>query len=371
MKALRMNPKNIWIILLSATVMVGCKVGSIGEYFTPAENNSSCADTQSSLHLTAEPIVSIDVLTPCSYPGQPACLSTDEFKASDSSEQSSEVKSDVDPASMQSIETGFSSHTPIFVRLSGSDDQGDGTAAAPFATPQKAFELAYSSVGDFVLDIGEGDYQGVNLGIAAANEWPKRIAIRGAGAGAGVTKLGGIHAVGEHAKRSDKIPTSGRNITIISNNSIQLGPIDARGGKACCNKNEPSATPGTVELLGVVAGTINVEGGRGPINGSLTPSDGGTITAVYSSLGDLLANGVNDNGDGIISNGGIINLISSQANIISANGGSKLSEGCGAHGGRVYLKNSSIKGANLSGGSGQDGNGDLCDGQLGSVRTSK
>jgi hypothetical protein len=93
--------------------------------------------------------------------------------------------------------------------------------------------------------------------------------------------------------------------------------------------------------------------------------------AVNSSIGDISANGVTDTGDGVVSSGGIINLTSSTAGSVYASGGSKLSIGCGAHGGRIYLKDSTLKGASLAGGSGQDANGEMCDGQMGMVRGSR
>lgn len=304
--------------------------------------------------------LAIDVLTPCVHHGQVGCVTTDQYKACKASECSS--LSD-EPSVMQS----FTHYRAIYVRQNGNDTQGDGNSSSPFATPQKAFDIAASSSGDIVIDIGEGLFGSIDL--SGVPEWPRRIALRGAGSG--VSKLGGINAKGKDALLANDKPTAGKNVTIISNNTVHLGNIDARGGAWCCGSHGVATMSGLVELTGVVAGNINVDASRGFLDGHPAPADGGTVTAVNSSIGDITANGVTDTGDGAVSNGGIITLTSSAAAKVIANGGSKLSTGCGAHGGRVYLKDSKIKGASLAGGSGQDANGELCDGQMGFVSGSR
>jgi hypothetical protein len=381
---------------------------------TPAHStNDSPSTSATNLQGAGDDALAIDILTPCSYDGQIGCVTTEAFKAADVSKINPESISlgttiagiagsavyakeicvfrgqqncvaagpfFVGPPcssseygcylpTAPSIMQSFSNHTAVFVRTTGSDTKGDGSANAPFATAQKAFDVAYKSNGDIVIDLGEGTFLGIDLDLAGASEWPRRIAVRGAGAG--VSKLGGINARGKDTNRADDKATSGKNVTITSNNSVNIGNIDARGGTSCCGSPGPAGIPGLIDLTGIVAGNINVEGSRGAPQANPASSDGGTVMAINSSIGDIAANGVTDNGDGLVSNGGIINLTSSAVGNVLANGGSKLSIGCGAHGGRIYLKDSTLKGASLAGGSGQDANGDICDGQMGSVRGSR
>lgn len=381
---------------------------------TPSHStNDSPPATGTHLQGASDDALAIDILTPCSYDAQIGCVTTEAFRAADVSKINPETISlgttiaGISGSAVYAKETcafrgqqncvaagpffvgppcssseygcylptapsimqSFSNHTSLLVRTNGSDTKGDGSANAPFATPQRAFEVAYKSEGDFVIEIGEGTFQGVDLEVAGASEWPRRIAVRGAGSG--LSKLGGINARGKDTNRADEKATSGKNVTVISNNSVNIGNIDARGGTSCCGSLGAAGIPGLIDLSGVVAGNVNIEGSRGTPQGGPASSDGGTLIALNSSIADILANGVTDNGDGIVSNGGIVNLTSSAVGNVYANGGSKLSIGCGAHGGRIYLKDSTLKGASLAGGSGQDANGEMCDGQMGSVRGSR
>jgi len=408
-----MSQKIICSILICMAPTFACQGNVASQSSNHSANNATPSASTTNLQGTNEGGISIDVLTPCSYDGQVGCVTTEQFKAAHVAKitpESIAVGTSIagvsgaavyateicafrgqqncvaagpffvgPPCSSSeygcylpttpSIMQSFALHAPLFVRSTGSDTKGDGSQNSPLATPQKAFEIAYKSSGDFVIDLGEGTFQGIDLDLASASEWPSRIALRGMGAG--ISRLGGIHAKGKDTNRADDKATSGKNISIISNNSIHLGNIDARGGTSCCGAVSSAGIPGLIDLTGVVAGNINIEGSRGAPQSVPTSTDGGTIVAVNSSIGDILANGVTDNGDGVVSSGGIINLTSSTAGSVYASGGSMLSIGCGAHGGRIYLKDSTLKGASLAGGSGQDANGEMCDGQMGMVRGSR
>ena len=52
--------------------------------------------------------------------------------------------------------------TILYVRTTGNDNNS-GTIGSPFRTAQKAFETAYFSAGDYILDFGSGSFGGVNL----------------------------------------------------------------------------------------------------------------------------------------------------------------------------------------------------------------
>ena len=341
-----MRQNIIWSITSSLALLFACDANVASQSNSRSTNNSSEVSA-TNLQLASDGGLAIEVLTPCSYDGQVGCVTTDAFKAADVSKISPETLSIgtniagvsgtavhateicafrgqqncvaagpffVGPPcssseygcylpTAPSIMQSFALHKPLYVRMEGSDTKGDGSVNAPFATPQRAFDVAYKSDGDFVIDLGEGTFQGVDLDLAAANEWPRRIAVRGTGAG--ISKLGGIHAKGKDTNRAEDQATSGKNITIISNNSVHLGNIDARGGTACCGATGPAGIPGIIDLTGVVAGNINIEGSRGSSQGVPASSDGGTLMTVNSSIGDILANGVTDNGDGSVSSGGI------------------------------------------------------------------
>jgi hypothetical protein len=376
-------------------------------------STSIMSEQNSEQKLTSTGTVSIDVLAPCTVDGQVGCITTDQFKSADISNidpetitlgtviagvygkaiharqlcssrgqqncvasgpffvgppcSSSEYGCYLPPAGP--ILQSFTTNTPIFVRANGNDQKGDGSVDQPFATPQRAFELAYKGTGDFVVDIGEGSFPEIDLKTLGATDWPSRIAIRGAGAG--ISKLAGINARGIDMTQTSESPSDGKNLSISSNSTINIGKIDARGGQVCCGAAVRAGHPGTIELFNVVTDDILIDGSRAANSNQQYSSDGGSLFASNSSLGHIFANGVTDNNDGQVSNGGIIKLASSAAGVIHANGGSRLAAGCGAHGGRVYLKDSTLEGAKLSGGSGHSGTGEMCDGQPGSVRGSR
>ncbi|NBP16982.1 hypothetical protein EBU95_21815, partial [bacterium] len=85
----------------------------------------------------------------------------------------------------------------IYVRTTGNDSTGDGSSNTPYRTTQKAFEIAYNNFGHMsVIDVGTGNFGGVNLNTANASEWPARIAVRGVSAAQSF--LGGINGNGDN-----------------------------------------------------------------------------------------------------------------------------------------------------------------------------
>lgn len=403
------------IILSSILVSTSCQP----EPGTPSSAQSANASMAKSTAknadqmLTADGTVSIDVLAPCSVDGQVGCITTDQFKAADTSNVGPDnltlgtvvagVHGKTVPATEictyrgqqncivaapflvgppcssgdygcflpppDQILQSFSDHIPVLVRTTGHDQTGNGSTDQPFATPQRAFEFALKGDGSFVIDIGEGLFPKIDLQLAGATNWPSRIKIRGAGAG--VSKIAGIDARGANMTQASEIPSNGKNLSITSNNTINLGKIDARAGQVCCGTKSRAGQPGSLEFWNVVADDIQIDGNRAASPIPYASSDGGALTATNSTLGEIFANGVTDTSDGQISNGGIIKLTSSAVGVIHANGGSRLAIGCGGHGGRVYLKDSTLAGAKISGGSGHDEKGEMCDGQPGMVRGSR
>lgn len=272
----------------------------------------------------------------------------------------------------------LSSHSPIYVRSNGSDSTGDGSSGSPYLTAQKAFEIAYTGTGNKVLDFGSGDFGGVNLTTANASNWPSRIAVRGTGATqsfVGGVVGNGVDAVFDFDNgQLISAATNGKNITIIGNNTINIGNVISNGGNGVgyYGSEGVGGIGGTITLTDVVVNNIQSNGGFGT-NGS----PGGLVNLTNSVAANIDANGGNTN-EGSAGGGGTVNLTqSSAANIsVSASGiyaffaagnVNLINSSCvdiyasssgmisiGA-GGNVTLSNSVVRDINVSGASGYGG----------------
>ena len=187
--------------------------------------------------------------------------------------------------------------TILYVRSTGSDSNS-GISTAPLLTAQHAFYVANGGTGDFILDFGSGNFGGVNLSGNQApfslpgpqTDWPSRISVRGTGKT--TSFLGGIYGSGNaagdwfnpnwtyynedgsvdysHSGETENYDaTNGSNVTIVSDNSINLGDITVDGGGA-------DNAGGDVTLTNCVAGDIST------INGG-----GGLITLVNCTVGTI------------------------------------------------------------------------------------
>jgi hypothetical protein len=222
-------------------------------------------------------------------------------------------------------------------------------------------------VGDVVLDFGAGSFGGVDLNAAGASEWPSRIAVRGAGATQSF--LGGINGNG-----ADEIydyefgyiiesAAYGKNISIVSTNTINIGNISANGG----NGTDTVGGGGLVNLQYCDSGNISNGCGVGnPGSGN----DAGAVVLVNSTSGNIssygggqsisLTNSISDNISSYGLSGGsggstsceviLVNTISGN---ITSNGGSGAYNG--ANGGNITLTNSTARNINSYGGGGSDG----------------
>ena len=199
--------------------------------------------------------------------------------------------------------------TDAFVSAAGNDATAAmGDPARPFRTAQAAFDAAVAAGGERVLRFGKGDFGGIVLGA----DWPEQISL--AGAGATVTRLGGIVgnvASGEAGtdETADSPATPGTNggngatVRIATDGMIHLGVISLNGGAGGdggknldgtypLNNGGGGGTGGTLELTGCVLGEVYASGagyGQPGFNGP--GGFGGTITLINCTVGAITANG--------------------------------------------------------------------------------
>jgi len=237
----------------------------------------------------------------------------------------------------------LSGYSPIYVRSNGNDATGDGSIGSPFLTAQKAFEVAYAGSGNKVLDFGAGNFGGVDLNVANASEWPNRIAVRGAGATQsflGGIDGNGIDAVFDYDTNTEITPgTSGNNISVVSDKSINLGDIYANAGDVTPGQNGLSA--GSISLTDTVSEDIYSNGGKTEGFG-----DGGSINLINSTCKDIYTNASGDNTGGT---GGSVTLVNSISRDIISNGNDSFSMQAG-NGGSITLTNSTSRDIYSNGG---------------------
>lgn len=256
----------------------------------------------------------------------------------------------------------LSSYSPIYIRVNGNDSTGDGSINAPFLTAQKAFEMAYdiSQYGGsnelLVLDFGIGNFGGVNLATANATEWPNNIAVRGVNLNQSF--LGEINGNGndgiiDYETYTDiVVPSNGKDIYIISNNSISINTINSNGGNGISVSFGISTRGGNLIIKDIQVHTINCFSGSVTIHnsniqiitcdgtyiigGNGTGTSGGNINIYNSNITTINNNGniFDDYGQP----GGINNIVNSKVQTINSAGGVS-AYGIGS-GGTVTIDNS-------------------------------
>ena len=199
--------------------------------------------------------------------------------------------------------------TDAFVSMAGNDAMAVlGDPARPFRTAQAAFDAAVAAGGERVLRFGNGDFGGIVLGA----DWPEQISL--AGAGATVTRLGGIVGNGAPGvagtdETADCPATPGTNggngstVRVATDGMIHLGVIVLNGGTGGDggknldgtyppNNGGGGGTGGTLELTGCVLGEVYASGagyGQPGFNGP--GGFGGTVPLVNCTVGAITANG--------------------------------------------------------------------------------
>lgn len=232
--------------------------------------------------------------------------------------------------------------TIIYIRTNGDNDTGDGSEALPYLTAQKAFDVAVVGSGPHLLNFGIGNFGGVTL----TQDWPSRIAV--VGVNATQSFLGGINGNGTDAVTDFDtytivLPaTNGKNISIVGNNSINLGTITTNGAYGGDTNYDfiNGSNGGNVYLTNIYASNITATGGTGGnLNGG-NGGNGGNITLNGCSVNELTANGglVSYVGNG--GRGGDVELTDSSCGNININGSDGDASGVGGSGGNVLLTNS-------------------------------
>jgi hypothetical protein len=268
----------------------------------------------------------------------------------------------------------LSSHTPIYVRTTGDDTTGDGSLSAPFATAQKAWDVAIATPsGDYVLDFGAGSFGGVTL----TQDWPSRIAVRGAGATQSL--LGGISGVGadqvfDWTEYVEISPVgSGFNVSLISDRTVDIGGVTTSAGLLFGPLADYNAAPkggdvsladcksgsvvagsvpwmvigGTVSLTGCESGAVTSIGSGGWPSGAVSlvnstaglidvsslGGSGGSVTLTDSVAGDIASEPIYTGG----SSGGSVSLLRSECGLINVRGNKASSGQNGGSGGSVSM----------------------------------
>lgn len=210
----------------------------------------------------------------------------------------------------------------LYVTVSGHNTSGNGSLQSPFLTAQKAFDVAYSGSGNYVIKCGVGNFGNVTV----ATEWPSRIGIEGEGYQ--FSTLGTIYADGAAGTdgsgegAAGNSGTNGLPVTIISNGSINLGTIYSRGGSGGNADNYDFPQPDNSGLNGQIGGT----GGTG--------GDGGDIYLINCVFTSISTNG-GQPGAGGTGQQGASTTDGSQA----ANGGEGGAGGSGGSRGSIILIN--------------------------------
>jgi hypothetical protein len=255
----------------------------------------------------------------------------------------------------------LSSHTAIYVRTTGNDTTGNGSSGSPYATAQKAFDIAVATPsGDYVLDFGAGSFGGVTL----TQDWPLRIAVRGVGPTQSF--MGGITGSGENIVYDYENyvtlapPTNGRNVSLASDLSINVGNISVAGGNNDVDGLEPAGNGGLVTITECVGLLVNSSSGTG---GGATGNQGinmlaGDVTLAGSNFGDITATGGNGS-DYMSGSGGDVETTNSTTGNINCSGGdASYSQGSGGDAGEVTVSNSTTGNITCSGGYGSSVGGD-------------
>jgi len=258
----------------------------------------------------------------------------------------------------------LSGYTPIYVRTTGNDTTGSGTSGSPYATAQKAFDIALAAAsGNYVIDLGVGSFGGVVL----TGNWPSRIAVRGVSAAQ--SNLGNIFGTGADATGDESCESTtaavALSVSIVGNKSATLGNITLVGGDDPTTCGIGAANGGSVSLTDCVCGNISLTGGynesfsgsggsvslQGCAAGNITAIavdsilsysgfTGGTVALNQSQALNIVVSG--SRGMDFGGDGGTVTLIQSQAGSITSNGGYSIT--ASGDGGTVTISDSSTCG---------------------------
>lgn len=160
---------------------------------------------------------------------------------------------------------GGSITTPkvLHVTTAGNDTTGDGSAGAPYATAQKAFDVAFAGSGNYVIKLGVGNFGNVEC----YSGWPVRIGLRGEGWNVSSLDLITSQMLSDGS--------SGAAIEIISDDSVY---VDTVTGSGTDNSSVSSmgGSAASVTLTGIRFKNVRAMGGNGgPESDPGISNDGG------------------------------------------------------------------------------------------------
>lgn len=160
---------------------------------------------------------------------------------------------------------GGSITTPkvLHITTAGNDTTGDGSPGTPYATAQKAFDIAFAGTGNYVLMFGVGNFGTV----LCPSGWPERIAV--AGVGLYVSAINSIQ--GETPASAG---SNGQVVKIRGNGAIALDDVSVRGATGATSSM--GGTGGSIELWGVGYSALSARGGDGGAESSPSAGDGGS-----------------------------------------------------------------------------------------------
>ena len=208
---------------------------------------------------------------------------------------------------------------------------------APYtATPQTELLLHFNDLNtattDRTIQIGSGSFGPVNLNDAYAANWPSGIQVKGVSAA--TSNLGGIIAAGNDivfdygTSTVVSNPTAGKNVTVISDNTVNLGNIVTTGGNSgasgvVISDTISGANSGNIVLTNCTAGMLATDGGGQFHNsmGSAGVGSTGSVTLTNSTVDDISAVSATLAGSefsGSSGNAGTISLTNSTAGNIYA-----------------------------------------------------
>jgi len=157
------------------------------------------------------------------------------------------------------LATIYSKPKVFHIETTGSDTTGDGSRAVPFATAQKAYDVAIENL-PCVLQFGVGSFG--NVTVVNGVGWPEGIFIRGQG--------GYLSAIGTITGRSQ--PVTIRSDKTILVQAITTTGIHGDAGAAGSNSNGETGghgqNGGAVVVSGGLVGTIAASGGDGGEGGA-------------------------------------------------------------------------------------------------------
>jgi len=182
------------------------------------------------------------------------------------------------------------------VTTAGNDTTGDGSLGKPYATAQKAFDIAFADTGvQSVIQLGVGDFGNVDC----PSGWPSHIALRGVSEASVIpvlTAAGDVNISGNDTVAITNITTNG------ADGANGAGP-EGQGGSGAtgCTINVKNILYGNIFSMGGsggqgVGGDVDQPGGRGGDGGLITIIGGRSTGGVVESIGG--APGTGPGGDG-------------------------------------------------------------------------